>query len=215
MVPHLGFIFVLVKLMQTIWKENGFLGEGFPQDQGYELDCERAEVLCEEAETFFSNSSFPSSFPLVGWETVGNGEASLGVCSSQKISKGQWFAECFAARCQACVHVNLFTFKLPNNKQRGREKEKAKKQYLSLPCNEFRKFFFPFASMSFLQGGVSELINFWRRYLMSTVCLQVWNKTTFQSCPLEQMFILFSCEVVGHFFQHIMSNHLTLFTKAK
>lgn len=80
--------------MQIIWKENGFLGEGFPQDQGRELDCERAEVLCEESETFFSDSSFL----FVCWETVGNGEASLGVFSSQAITKGLWFAEYFAAR---------------------------------------------------------------------------------------------------------------------
>lgn len=86
MVPPLGFIFVLEKLMQTIWKENRFLGEGFPQDQESELDYERAEV-------------FNSSFLFVGWETVGNGEASLGVFLSQAITKGQCFAECFAARC--------------------------------------------------------------------------------------------------------------------
>lgn len=83
------------KVNQTIWKENGFFGEDFAQDQGCELDCERAEVLCEEAETVFSNSSFL----FVDWETVGNAEASLGVFSSQAITKGQWFAECFAARC--------------------------------------------------------------------------------------------------------------------
>lgn len=95
MVPHPGFIFVLLKVMQLIWKEKGFLGEGFPQNQKRELDCERAEVLCEESETVFSNSSFLSA----GWETDGNGEASLGVFSSQANTKGLWFAECFAARC--------------------------------------------------------------------------------------------------------------------
>lgn len=53
MVPHLGFIFVLVKLMQIVWKKNEFLGESFPQDQERELDCERAEVLCEKSEIVF------------------------------------------------------------------------------------------------------------------------------------------------------------------
>lgn len=62
-----------MKVMQIVLKGNGFLGEGFPERQGRELDCEKAEVFPEVSEMVLSNLSFL----FVESGTVGNGEPLL------------------------------------------------------------------------------------------------------------------------------------------
>lgn len=73
MVPHLAFISILLKVMQIVLKGRRFLGEGFPQRQKGELDCEKTQVLPDVSETVPSNLSFL----FVVWGTTGNGEPVL------------------------------------------------------------------------------------------------------------------------------------------